>query len=276
LKNNNFDGYTKIIKAIKPQPSDDPTKFGIFELVKDEEDYIISQKPLSLNHIIKLINTSKNSNSNSNSMVELEAYAEDIFIMTTKFINKLIDEATKIKYYTKNKIYLQVEKNNIIEKIIIDVKEDYNDVKIVKLIYYVKVACYNPELTILKYLQQEKHMNVIIKYLENIDNKEEIILPDIYDEIIGGYQIDDVDFDIVKILENATKLKSNNFKIYISINENNYNFYAYTKEKEITFGIGYNYARQAGFQQNEKKKVLANSEEAKQIVQQIKKSLLNK
>jgi len=276
LKNNNFDGYTKIIKAIKPQPSDDPTKFGIFELVKDEEDYIISQKPLSLNHIIKLINTSKNSNSNSNSMVELEAYAEDIFIMTTKFINKLIDEATKIKYYTKNKIYLQVEKNNIIEKIIIDVKEDYNDVKIVKLIYYVKVACYNPELTILKYLQQEKHMNVIIKYLENIDNKEEIILPDVYDEIIGGYQIDDVDFDIVKILENATKLKSNNFKIYISINENNYNFYAYTKEKEITFGIGYNYARQAGFQQNEKKKVLANSEEAKQIVQQIKKSLLNK
>jgi len=269
IKDNNFDGYTKIIQAIKPEPSDDPSKFGIFEFVRDEENYIISQKPLNLNHIIKLINTSKNS------VIELEAYAEDLFIMTNKLINKLIDIATKIKYYTKNKIYIEIEKNNIIEKLIIDIKEDYNDVKLVKLIYYVKVNCYNPELTILKLLQYGKDLDIIIKYLESINSKEEIILPDFYDEIVaGGCKIDTVDYDVVKILENVTKLKSNNFKIYIAINEENYNFYAYCKEKEIIFGIGYNYAKQAGFtNSNEKKKVLANSEEAKQIVQQIKKAL---
>jgi len=268
LKNNNFDGYTKIIQAIKPEPTDNPSKFGIFELIKDEEDYIISQKPLNLNYIIKLINTSKNS------VIELEAYAEDLFIMTNKLINKLIDNATKIKYYTKNKIYLQIEKNDIVEKLIIDVKEDYNDVKLVKLIYYIKVNCHNPELTILKLLQYGKDLDIIIKYLESINSKEEIILPDFYNEIItGGCKIDTVDYDVVKILENVTKLKSNNFKVYITINEENYNFYAYTKEKEIIFGIGYNYAKQAGFSSNEKKKVLANSEEAKQIVQQIKKAL---
>jgi len=269
IKDNNFDGYTKIIQAIKPEPSDDPSKFGIFEFVRDEENYIISQKPLNLNHIIKLINTSKNS------VIELEAYAEDLFIMTNKLINKLIDIATKIKYYTKNKIYIEIEKNNIIEKLIIDIKEDYNDVKLVKLIYYVKVNCYNPELTILKLLQYGKDLDIIIKYLESINSKEEIILPDFYDEIVaGGCKIDTVEYNVVKILENVTKLKSNNFKIYITINEENYNFYAYTKEKEIIFGIGYNYAKQAGFtNSNEKKKVLANSDEAKQIVQQIKKAL---
>jgi len=180
LKNNNFDGYTKIIQAIKPEPTDNPSKFGIFELIKDEEDYIISQKPLNLNYIIKLINTSKNS------VIELEAYAEDLFIMTNKLINKLIDNATKIKYYTKNKIYLQIEKNDIVEKLIIDVKEDYNDVKLVKLIYYIKVNCHNPELTILKLLQYGKDLDIIIKYLESINSKEEIILPDFYNEIITG------------------------------------------------------------------------------------------
>jgi MoxR-like ATPase len=271
IKDNNFDGYTKVIQALKPEPTDDPAKFGIFEMVKDEENYIISQKPLSLNHIIKLYNNiGKN-------YIELEAYAEDDFIVTASFINKLIDNATKIKYYTKNKIYLQKEtNNNIIEKVVIDIKEDYNDVKIAKLIYYVKVNYHNPELPILKSLQYEKELDVVLKYLKVDNNKEEIILFDVYDEIIGEYKVDDIiDYDVIKILENATKLKSNNFKIYISINECNYNFYAYAKGKEITFGIGYNYAKQAGFTQpNEKKKVLANTDEAKQIVQQIRKALL--
>jgi len=268
LKDNNFEGYTKIIQATKPEPSDNPSKLGIFELVKDEENYITSQKPLSLNHIIKLIEKSKNS------MIEMEAYAEDDFIVTQSFLNELIENATKIKYYTKNKIYLQVEKNNITEKLVIDIKEDYNDVKLAKLKYYVKIDYYNPELTILQYLQYQKNLDVIIKYLESISNdKKEITLPDVYDELNGGgCQVDSVDYDFIKILENATKLKSKHFKVYISTYENNYNFYAYYKGKEIIFGIGYNYAKQAGFEPNQRKKVFADSDEAKQLVQQIKKA----
>jgi len=268
LKDNNFEGYTKIIQATKPEPSDNPSKLGIFELVKDEENYITSQKPLSLNHIIKLIEKSKNS------MIEMEAYAEDDFIVTQSFLNKLIENATKIKYYTKNKIYLQVEKNNITEKLVIDIKEDYNDVKLAKLKYYVKIDYYNPELAILQYLQYQKNLDVIIKYLESISNdKKEITLPDVYDELNGGgCQVDSVDYDFIKILENATKLKSKHFKVYISTYENNYNFYAYYKGKEIIFGIGYNYAKQAGFEPNQRKKVFADSDEAKQLVQQIKKA----
>jgi len=268
LKDNNFEGYTKIIQATKPEPSDNPSKLGIFELVKDEENYITSQKPLSLNHIIKLIEKSKNS------MIEMEAYAEDDFIVTQSFLNELIENATKIKYYTKNKIYLQVEKNNITEKLVIDIKEDYNDVKLAKLKYYVKIDYYNPELTILQYLQYQKNLDVIIKYLESISNdKKERTLPDVYDELNGGgCQVDSVDYDFIKILENATKLKSKHFKVYISTYENNYNFYAYYKGKEIIFGIGYNYAKQAGFEPNQRKKVFADSDEAKQLVQQIKKA----
>jgi hypothetical protein len=253
---------------------DDPRKIGIFEFVKDEENYIISKQPLNFEQVINLINTN----------MKFEAYFEENdYLLTQEYLEELIKLTSKIKYYTKQKIFFENKEEdededgniiNNIEKLILEVKEDYSGFKIVNLKGYINKQSKNFYKSLIKKLAEilsllnSDKTALFFSFIRSAYGQE-IIIPKVFDNLKIEYQRDKhYASEVVKILENALKIK--NKKVYISVKERSYDFYIFTnpEDNSITFGIGYDYAKYAGF--SEFKKVLANSDEAKEIVKKFK------
>jgi len=105
ISENDFTMYTNIIKEFWPEPSDVPSIFGKFKVVKDANDYkIVSEKPLMLLEYFQLLN---------NSDIDFEGYIEDkLVLVNPATINKILNEAHRIKYYSNKKLQVTFNYSN--------------------------------------------------------------------------------------------------------------------------------------------------------------------
>jgi len=109
-----FDAYTEVIKTLQPPASDDPAKFGKFEFVESEITAIISREPLTIKEAFEL--------AINGNISEIEGYYEGVIY--TDNINELINDATKIKYYTAEKVFLEYIDDDAEEKVLIEKVSD--------------------------------------------------------------------------------------------------------------------------------------------------------
>ena len=115
IPDKDFVAYTQVIKTLRPPATDNPAKFGKFEYVEDEVPAITSREPLTIKEAYKLATEWGN---------EIEGYYEDIIF--TDDADEFIREATKIKYYTEKKLFLEYASGsgNIVEKVALEKIDD--------------------------------------------------------------------------------------------------------------------------------------------------------
>ena len=95
-EDNDHEAYTKIIKTLRPKPTDRPDEFDKFKMYFDNKVVIVANKPLSVYELDKL----------RRSKMSGEFYAESI-IPVVDFdclINELLNGYGKVEYYSKHLI----------------------------------------------------------------------------------------------------------------------------------------------------------------------------
>ena len=271
IEDNDREGYTKIIKALKPEPSNDPTRFGKFQLVFDEKEYIISKEPLKFNEIIEIIRNN----------IEGEYYFEDKIQCINEIFSNLIDLADKIRYYTKNRIV--VEKENYDAKLILDVQKIDED----GLINTINIRGY------LKYDGRESSASMLEEIIKHKDSIEARIVDTIKAILISGetdkinmlplkqevkideaiYREDNNLKTLKAVVKNARELRKVGISVKFTTNTVGYDCYIVVhSNKEIEVGIGYNFAKIVG------SPVYADITDKKvdEIIEKIEKSIKNK
>ena len=97
IPDEDFEAYTAVIKELQPEPSNDPSVLGKFRYVFNEINAVISNEPLTITEAHKL----------TKRLDSIEVYYEGEVM--TDSLETFITYATKIKYYTKDKIYFYRE-----------------------------------------------------------------------------------------------------------------------------------------------------------------------
>jgi len=206
-KDNDSIMYDKIVKAVRPEPSDNPAKLGKFEVWKaDNDTFIVSREPLSFKELAALLYSYQ---------TDFEAYAEDTIKILTSQINSMIENNyIKVIAYSKRMLRLQEKEsdNNILLELILD--KDY-DPKIPKLftanmkIYVKKTGMFH------KYIAdtlQDYH-----KYLREYLEKGILVTDDANDFIEavkqGSFYTDDAKNVIKVLIENPELRKKLNIKV---------------------------------------------------------------
>jgi hypothetical protein len=93
--------YTSVIKGLLPEPTDDPTRFGKFELKleTDGKPFVTSSKPLTFDELQKI-------------SVKGEGYAEYPVVFDSKwFVERLLEKASVVKYYTTKAVAVQINRD---------------------------------------------------------------------------------------------------------------------------------------------------------------------
>jgi MoxR-like ATPase len=113
ISENDVTMYTMIVKKLKPEPTETGDIMGKFRVVKSVNEYnIISEKPLTLREYIELA---------KDTSASFEAYIEDkVIIVNPTIINKLLEEADKVYYYSKRVIRAEKEMSGIRELVEIE------------------------------------------------------------------------------------------------------------------------------------------------------------
>jgi len=96
--------YTSVIKSLIPEPTDDPTRFGKFELKleTDGKPFVTASKPLDFEELRKI-------------NVKGEGYAEFPIIYEPKwFLKRILESANVVKYYTSSVVAVQINKNDTV------------------------------------------------------------------------------------------------------------------------------------------------------------------
>jgi len=223
VPDNDFETYTHIVKNLKPEASDNPAVFGKFKYIADEMNVIISEEPLTIREAFTL-----------SSLKNAETYYEDIVLIKDKDISKIIDSAKKIKYYTKNKMYLESDEPE--EKVVI---ERVSDVSVRVRGYFKSSEKHEPVLLQkLKGILDHNNLEMLTDLLCTPRGSVFINLSNIPD---GSYQTDNISATaIVNIIENLRKSNiSNNTKF--SVGEANYNYYIIKEKDTLIVGLGYRY-----------------------------------
>jgi len=89
--------YTSVIKSLLPEPTDDPTRFGKFELKleTDGKPFVTSSRPLTYEELRKID-------------IKGEGYAEfPVIYQSDWFVKRLLDIAKVVKYYTTSVVAIQ-------------------------------------------------------------------------------------------------------------------------------------------------------------------------
>jgi len=96
--------YTSVIKSLIPEPTDDPTRFGKFELKleSDGKPFVTASKPLTFEELRKI-------------SVKGEGYAEFPIVYDSKwFVQQLLEKANVVKYYTSSVVAVQLNRNDTV------------------------------------------------------------------------------------------------------------------------------------------------------------------
>ncbi len=108
----NENNYSTVIKEFKPEPTDDPTKFMDFRIVREgDKAWIVKDNPLRLKDVIDHINVSGASVEIylRNSIKSAKIYIKNTVKLSNDFLEKLINSALKVIYYTKNILRFQYD-----------------------------------------------------------------------------------------------------------------------------------------------------------------------
>jgi MoxR-like ATPase len=89
-----YEGYTSVIQALMPEPSDSPTRFGKFVVI---EDHIISETPLTCQEVLALAGKTS----------DFQFYCEDTVYLHCEDLKSILGKATLIRYYTRGLIVLE-------------------------------------------------------------------------------------------------------------------------------------------------------------------------
>jgi hypothetical protein len=137
--NNDMEMYDKIVKVIKPKPSDNPAILGKFEVWKaDNNMFIISKEPLSFDEFRKLHYTEG----------IFEIYSEDkIRVLTSQINNMNKDSGIKVITYSRRVLRYQ-EKKSASGEVLTEIQLDSD---------------YDPEIP--------KAFNAVIRIYEKRDQK---------------------------------------------------------------------------------------------------------
>jgi MoxR-like ATPase len=199
--------YDKIVKAVRPEPSDNPAKLGKFEVWKaDNDTFIVSKEPLNFKELTALYYSYR---------TEFEAYSEDIIKILTSQINTMIrNDYIKVVAYSKRLIRLQEidGDNEVLLELVLD--KDY-DPKIPKLFItnakiYVKKVGSSHKYIIDTLGEYHKHLR---EYLE----KGILVTDDVNDFIEavrqGSFYNDDAKNVIKILIENPELRKKLSIKV---------------------------------------------------------------
>lgn len=93
LDNSDYKAYTDIVKDLRPEPGDDPSKLGKFEAYGN---VIVAKEPLDINEVKRLLLY-------NNNPPKGEYYYEGEWLMSPNDIDSLIRKANRIYYYTRNR-----------------------------------------------------------------------------------------------------------------------------------------------------------------------------
>jgi len=225
IPDRDLDAYTAVIKTLKPEPTNDPRRFGKFEYVEDEVKAMIAKEPLTLEEAYSIVDKTE---------LDVEAYYETTLITVDGLENldDLFKKASKVKYYSKNKVFLEYE-GDVIEKVVL---ERDNNIT-VKVKGYVKRrnAEETPLLKTLKKYQEEfrtvKNLFRILR-CKNID-----ISIDASSFEDGSVCTDDISaYEVATILSNAHRIRNAN--VYVNI-DGSYNIRLEKDKAKIWVYIGY-------------------------------------
>jgi len=117
------DAYTTVVKHIRPEPGDDGSRLGKFEVRYLGEDKFVmfSKEPLTLGEYRGLV---------ENSNRGFEAYVEDTMeILNPATVDLLIKEAKKVYYYSKDLLRLVLKTRTAEELVEIRLEEPYSPPK---------------------------------------------------------------------------------------------------------------------------------------------------
>ena len=161
--------------------------------------------------------------------------------MLQKDVCRLIDEATKIRYYTVNTIFLEREEESV-EKVVIEKVDDLN----IKVKGYLKKDCKNDAPKMLKYLTQvysaRREIRSLYEVLTSMSVKNASInitmLNDDY------FRTDNIDESkLALLIENLRRVNTNG-KVYVTIDCGKYYNVDIVKQCDtIDVVVGYNIAR---------------------------------
>ena len=181
VEDNNHEAYTKIIKTLRPEPSDNPDEFDKFKMYFDTKVVITAKKPLTISELYKL----------RGSNLHGEFYAESIIPLVDFrwLIDKMLCYYDKVEYYSKNLIRCSsTEKDNIYvaEAEVIN-RHDENVVDIVMRMYVKGVTgniplIYLSEISLLGSLSErtydadlaKQYANKLLKILDLIANAKNV------------------------------------------------------------------------------------------------------
>jgi MoxR-like ATPase len=106
--------YTSVIKSLIPEPTDDPTRFGKFELKleMDGKPFVTSTKPITFEELQKI-------------SVKGEGYAEFPIVYEPRwYVERLLEKANVVKYYTSSTVAVQINKNDTVIVIRYDINKN--------------------------------------------------------------------------------------------------------------------------------------------------------
>jgi len=226
IPDKDLDAYTAVIKTLKPKPTDDPRRFGKFEYVEDEIKAMISREPLTLEEAYSIVDKTE---------LDVEAYYETTLITGygLETLDDLFDKASKVKYYSKNKVFLEYEKDDVIEKVVLEKENSIT----VKVRGYAKRQ--NMEEAVLlkalrKYQEEFKTVKNLFRVLR-LCNIDVSIDASRFED--GSACTDDISaYEVATILKNAQRIRNAN--IFINI-DGGYNIRLEKDKDVITVYIGY-------------------------------------
>ena len=122
IRDVDYEAYTRVVKimSINNSLGDDAAKIGKFEFIKlANEEYIIAKEPLKIDEVLSFDITGG----------PIEAYYEDTIDVTHHHIvEKLIQNATRVRYATKTQLALE-SKDLCEEKMVVEIRENIINVK---------------------------------------------------------------------------------------------------------------------------------------------------
>jgi len=237
LPDNDYNAYTVVIKELKPEATSDPRRFGKFRYVEDEIATIIadSHSPLTLEEVHKLVNATQ----------QIEAYYEEKMLITADEMNRLlIDNATKIKFYTKERIFLECINDKsygkVIEKLLVERIDDLNIV----LRGYVKKEGQLLPTFIEKMYEIHAERNSLKRLFTLLSTEIERAAVDLSAFEDEQWRSEATGLPVARFLENLRKIISGDFKVAVKVDPWRSSELILEKKKEkLTITLGDSTAR---------------------------------
>jgi MoxR-like ATPase len=120
MTDENPDAYTTVVKHLRPEPAEDGSRVGKFEVRYLGEDKFVmfSKEPLTLEEYKRLVEGASRS---------FEAYVEDtVEILSSAVVDLLIKEAKSVYYYSKNLVRLALKTRTAEELVEVRLEEPYS------------------------------------------------------------------------------------------------------------------------------------------------------